>query len=333
MNDKKLMKALIVAGTIAAGVAFNSTDVKAAELNEVEADIIVADTVEQEEDSETKAGELSDAAKELEAEIANAQRDVISAEAAYKAADEEFNVFAEESKAILGEYNYRMQMRTENPDYLSCCEHIAEYWDLKNEAWSYINRFDAIFLIENYEETDEYEQLMAEFYDRYGSPYPGYAFYVMEYCEKCISDLEYEKAYICDNAIEMCMPTVEHYNELKAKRDEAAQTLADAQKKLDDLNVKKAALENPVEETVLSEDVYKVFNTAKAVVMEHPEILQRVYEYYDIDELTEEDVFDYIVSKLDVETINYYAKELSSMEITPEVINTYMDMFFDWIAR
>ena len=141
------------------------------------------------------------------------------------------------------------------------------------------------------------------------------------------------KAAVCDTEIKMYTPTIEHYNELKAKRDEAAQTLADAQKKLDNLNAKKAALENPAEETVLSEDVYTVFNTAKAVVMEHPELLQRVYDYYHIEEVTEEDVFDYIVSKLDVETINYYAKELSSMEITPEVINTYMDMFFDWIAR
>ena len=53
MYDKKLMKALIVAGTIAAGVALNSTGVKAAELDEVGGNIIVADTVEQEEDSET----------------------------------------------------------------------------------------------------------------------------------------------------------------------------------------------------------------------------------------------------------------------------------------
>jgi hypothetical protein len=30
---------------------------------------------------------------------------------------------------------------------------------------------------------------------------------------------------------------------------------------------------------------------------------------------------------------NYYAEELSSMEITPEVVNTYYEMFMDWINQ
>ena len=318
MNDKKRMKALIVAGTIAAGVAFNSTDVKAAELNEVGGNINVADTVEQEEDSETKAGELSDAAKELEAEIANAQRDVISAEAAYKAADEEFNAYAAESSWYRRQYD-RVIKKAEELGYGE-----DEYYKARvADEQDFIDRYNKICEMDHYWDTPEFEEIMAELYDRHN-------IYEIEYAYNSLQP-DYAAWQVDD-----WKGYYDHYNWLKDKRDEAAQTLADAQKKLDDLNAKNDELvipETPAEETVLSEDVYTVFNTAYAILIENPELLQKVYDYYHIEEVTEEDVFDYIVSKLDVETINYYAKELSSLEITPEVINTYMDMFFDWIAR
>jgi hypothetical protein len=99
-------------------------------------------------------------------------------------------------------------------------------------------------------------------------------------------------------------------------------------------NYKKSKSED-IEETVLSDKVYTVFEAVKKVVIENPELLEKLYSYYDADDDVDiaQDVFNYIVNKLGVETVNYYAEELSSVEITPEVVNTYHDMFMDWINQ
>jgi formiminotetrahydrofolate cyclodeaminase len=99
------------------------------------------------------------------------------------------------------------------------------------------------------------------------------------------------------------------------------------------------ASEEITEQTALSEDVYTVFNNVKAIVMENPEIAQKFYEVVKNVSKNENAVqaityaYSYVKSNVKISTINHYAKQLAGMEITPELVNKYLDMFINWINK
>ena len=287
-----------------------------------------------------QAGEVSDDAKELAAEIADAQRDVLRAEAAYNTADEEFNTFAAESEAARAEYDRLAAEKAVDP----VNEEIAKEWAFIAEENEFLARYNEVMM--NYEyDSDEYQQITEEYYN-HGEFGPEYA---IAKAQQRIDEYETHLVLAYDYPMSLVSGEVERYNDLKATRDAAAQTLADAQKKLDELNAKQAELgnaatendtpvvnpETPAEETALSQDVYTVFNNVKAIVMENPELLQKVYALYNNEKAVEtaKYAYNYVVANVNIATINSYAKQLAGMNITPEVVNTYLDMFTNWINK
>ena len=289
---------------------------------------------------EAQAGVVSDDAKELAAEIADAQRDVLRAEAAYNTADEEFNAFAAETEAARAEYDRLAAEKAVDP----VNEEIAKEWAFIAEENEFLARYNEVMM--NYEyDSDEYQQITEEYYN-HGEFGPEYA---IAKAQQRIDEYETHLVLAYDYPMSLVSGEVERYNDLKATRDAAAQTLADAQKKLDELNAKKAELgnaatendtpvvnpETPAEETALSQDVYTVFNNVKAIVMENPELLQKVYALYNNEKAVDaaKYAYNYVVANVDISTINAYAKQIAGMNITPEVVNTYLDMFTNWINK
>ena len=69
--------------------------------------------------------------------------------------------------------------------------------------------------------------------------------------------------------------------------------------------------------------------------MENPELLQKVYALYNNEKAVDaaKYAYNYVVANADINTINYYAKQIAGMNITPEVVNTYLDMFTNWINK
>ena len=244
---------------------------------------------------------------------------------------DEFNKFAEESATARAEYDRLAQAKVADP----LNDEIAEDRKLIEDTYAFIARYNEI--VANYsEDSAEYQQVMEEmYYYEFGPDY------VIAKAEQRISENQEHLEVGYDYPMLERSWEVEHYNELKAARDEAAQNVANLQNKLDELNAKNAGAETEApaeevtEETALSEDVYTVFNNVKAIVMENPELLQKVYALYNNEKAVEtaKSAYNYVVANVDIRTINHYAKQLAGMDITPELVNTYLDMFTNWVNK
>ena len=285
-----------------------------------------------------KAIDNSPEAIALAEEIANAQRDLVRAEADYKAADDKVNEYkdqGENARAMYEKYTKEKEECIWNQKIAEIKNYIAELEATRDR----IN-----YILDNYDpDSIEYKQAEDEWdYYEYGIDY-----YIAKAWQE-IDSYEYTIAMAYNEHIINYKSDVEEYDKRIAARDAAAQKVEDIKTKIDELNGKKAELEGTVnsgedtdtpvenpEETVLSENVYVVFEKVKTVVVNNPELLEKLYSHYDEDDDVDiaQDVFNYVVNKLGVETVNYYAEELSSKEITPEVVNTYYEMFMDWINQ
>ena len=283
-------------------------------------------------------GDVSVEEKVIDLEIKNAQRNLVRAEIAFKSADDEFNLFAVESADARAEYDKLMKAKAEDP----ANEYIAK-------GKEYVARLNVIIdkfyeeLAKGDFESEEYLKALEDFDAIDGENYRDRTNGAIEEWKHDLDSYDMTSYFAGYTA------AAEKYDSLKEKRDEAAKIMADAQKKLDDLNAKKAQLgnaatendtpvvnpETPAEETALSEDVYTVFNNVKAIVMENPELLQKVYALYNNEKAVDaaKYAYNYVVANADINTINYYAKQIAGMNITPEVVNTYLDMFTNWINK
>ena len=201
---------------------------------------------------------------------------------------------------------------------------------------------------------EEYSMCYAGVSDDYGMQLSGLHEYFDEYWEEKVQDAantvnkyesllaskaaEEEKLEPAKNKYEEKAAVAAQMQPIAARVQEAYDRTATAYTEIINLLNPQAENENPetpAEETALSQDVYTVFNKVKTIVMENPEILQKVYALYNNEKAVEtvKYAYNYVVANVDISTINHYAKQLAGMDITPEFVNKYLDMFTNWINK